>query len=89
MGLSHRFMSTSVPRVPMSIHEDKVMDYNKLNENLKIVRAAMGNKPLTLAEKIIYSHLDNPNVTHLSATTIHSRPSDLRRVVVVHRTPKP
>jgi len=61
MGLSHRFMSTSVPRVPMSIHEDKVMDYNKLNENLKIVRAAMGNKPLTLAEKIIYSHLDNPN----------------------------
>lgn len=57
---AQRFMS-SVPRVAMSIHEkDKVMDYNKLNTNLAAVRAAMGNKPLTLAEKVLYSHLDNP-----------------------------
>jgi len=55
-----RLMST-IPRVSMSIHEsDKVMDYNKLNTRLGAVRKPMGNKPLTLAEKIIYSHLDNP-----------------------------
>ncbi len=55
-----RLMAT-IPRVSMSIHEkDKIFDYNKLNDKLKVVRSAMGNKPLTLAEKIIYSHLDNP-----------------------------
>ena len=33
--------------------------YKKTNERLKVVRARL-NRPLTLAEKIIYGHLDDP-----------------------------
>ncbi|KAF2224401.1 aconitase family-domain-containing protein [Elsinoe ampelina] len=36
------------------------VNYAKMNENLNIVRQRL-NKPLTLAEKIIYSHLDDPH----------------------------
>ncbi len=34
--------------------------YQKLNENLKTVRKRLG-RPLTLAEKILYGHLDQPD----------------------------
>lgn len=34
--------------------------YQKLSENLQIIRQRL-NKPLTLTEKIIYSHLDDPH----------------------------
>ncbi|KAI5806236.1 putative aconitate hydratase mitochondrial precursor [Geopyxis carbonaria] len=36
------------------------IDYKKMSENLDIVRARL-NRPLTYAEKIIYSHLDDPH----------------------------
>ncbi|PSK42574.1 aconitate hydratase [Elsinoe australis] len=36
------------------------LNYAKMNENLNIVRQRL-NKPLTYAEKIIYSHLDDPH----------------------------
>ncbi|PNS21987.1 aconitate hydratase, mitochondrial [Sphaceloma murrayae] len=36
------------------------LNYAKMNENLSIVRQRL-NKPLTYAEKIIYSHLDDPH----------------------------
>lgn len=36
------------------------INYKKMSDNLAIVRGRL-NKPLTLAEKIIYSHLDNPH----------------------------
>lgn len=38
---------------------DKYINYQKLTENLKIVRDRL-QQPLTLAEKITYSHLDDP-----------------------------
>jgi len=34
--------------------------YASLEENLRVVRRKLGNKPLTLAEKIVYGHLDDP-----------------------------
>ncbi|KAI8997597.1 aconitate hydratase [Pilobolus umbonatus] len=37
--------------------------YAKLNSNLAIVRRILDNRPLTLAEKIVYSHLTNPEET--------------------------
>ena len=37
--------------------------YAKLNENLATVRRILNNRPLTLAEKIVYSHLTNPEET--------------------------
>ena len=37
------------------------INYAKMSENLSIVRQRMNNRPLTYAEKILYSHLDNPH----------------------------
>lgn len=36
------------------------INYQKMNENLNIVRQRL-NRPLTFAEKILYSHLDDPH----------------------------
>jgi aconitate hydratase len=36
------------------------INYKKMSENLAIVRSRL-NKPLTYAEKILYSHLDDPH----------------------------
>ncbi|PSN62828.1 mitochondrial aconitate hydratase [Corynespora cassiicola Philippines] len=36
------------------------VNYKKMSENLNIVRARL-NRPLTYAEKIVYSHLDDPH----------------------------
>ncbi|KAI9305096.1 aconitate hydratase [Cunninghamella echinulata] len=37
--------------------------YEKLHDNLSKVRRVLNNRPLTLAEKIVYSHLTNPEET--------------------------
>jgi len=48
-------------RVAMSIHEPETnLDYDRLEKNLQTVRQHL-QRPLNLAEKIVYSHLDNPN----------------------------
>ena len=52
--------SSSVPTAPLSVHEkDKRLPYPKIAERLSIVRAHLKG-PLTLAEKIVYGHLDQP-----------------------------
>lgn len=38
---------------------DKYLNYQHLEDNLKVVRDRL-NRPLTLSEKILYSHLDDP-----------------------------
>jgi aconitate hydratase len=40
--------------------EGNFINYKKMSENLEIVRARL-NRPLTYAEKILYSHLDDPH----------------------------
>ena len=37
--------------------------YNKLIQNLAHVRRILGDRPLTLAEKILYSHIHEPERT--------------------------
>ncbi|GFO33109.1 aconitate hydratase, mitochondrial [Plakobranchus ocellatus] len=45
---------------PMSRYEqDKFIDYDKLEHNVKVVKDRLG-RPLTLSEKILYGHLDDP-----------------------------
>ncbi|RUS89005.1 hypothetical protein EGW08_003252 [Elysia chlorotica] len=45
---------------PMSRYEpEKVIDYDKLEHKVKIVKDRLG-RPLTLSEKILYGHLDDP-----------------------------
>ncbi|CAH0522630.1 unnamed protein product [Peronospora belbahrii] len=56
--------SCSVP-VPLSVLDPKgspTIDqtYEKIEKKLHTVRKTTGNRPLTLAEKIIYGHLDDP-----------------------------
>ncbi|KAF3077870.1 Aconitate hydratase mitochondrial, partial [Orbilia oligospora] len=41
------------------------INYKKMSENLSIVRRRLNNKPLTLAEKVIYSHLDEPETQEI------------------------
>ncbi|CAH8592410.1 unnamed protein product [Schistosoma intercalatum] len=50
--------------VPLSKFEDKTLDYDKLEHNLNIVKDRLGH-PLTLAEKVLYSHLDNPKTANI------------------------
>ncbi|CAL8072565.1 unnamed protein product [Calicophoron daubneyi] len=43
----------------MSKFDQKELNYYKLEENLSVVKRKLG-RPLSLAEKILYSHLDDP-----------------------------
>lgn len=48
-------------QVPMSrLEQDRLINYEKMFEKLKIAKEAQGGRPLTLAEKIVFSHLDDP-----------------------------
>ncbi|RPB25523.1 putative mitochondrial aconitate hydratase [Terfezia boudieri ATCC MYA-4762] len=48
-------------KVEMNLWEKgNYINYRKMSDNLATVRGRL-NKPLTLAEKVIYSHLDNPH----------------------------
>merc|ERR1711887_213050 len=56
-----RWLSTSrIACVAMSKFDDNsVMPYEKLVKNLEVVKGRL-NRPMTLSEKILYSHLDEP-----------------------------
>ncbi|XP_041473274.1 aconitate hydratase, mitochondrial-like [Lytechinus variegatus] len=61
-GLRARLLQTSAAatQVAMSrFEQDKFINYEKLDANLKIVKDRL-QRPLTLSEKIVYGHLDNP-----------------------------
>ncbi|CAK9782524.1 putative aconitase [Cutaneotrichosporon oleaginosum] len=48
-------------QVPMSnLEKGKFINYQRIEDNLQIVRNRL-NAPLTLAEKIVYGHLDDPH----------------------------
>ena len=49
-------------------HTDLSQNYRTLDKNLKIVRERL-NRPMTLSEKILYSHLDDPINQVLKFTT--------------------
>eukprot|EP00301_Raphidiophrys_heterophryoidea_P027910 c9886_g1_i1.p1 GENE.c9886_g1_i1~~c9886_g1_i1.p1 ORF type:complete len:789 (-),score=217.91 c9886_g1_i1:166-2490(-) len=44
------------------------INYNKIDDNLKFVRKTL-NRPLTLAEKVVYGHLDDPTVKPVRGQT--------------------
>jgi len=52
-------------RVEMNnLEKGNYINYQKMSENLSIVRSRL-NRPLTFAEKILYSHLDDPHNAEL------------------------
>uniref|UniRef100_A0AC35TH13 Aconitate hydratase, mitochondrial n=1 Tax=Rhabditophanes sp. KR3021 TaxID=114890 RepID=A0AC35TH13_9BILA len=46
--------------VPISKFDTTTLPYEKLSKNVKIVKERLG-RPLTLSEKILYGHLDDPH----------------------------
>ncbi|XP_034113802.1 probable aconitate hydratase, mitochondrial [Drosophila albomicans] len=54
------YKSSKSDAVPMAnLEPDTVLPYKKLNENLECIRDRLDH-PLTLSEKILYSHLEDP-----------------------------
>lgn len=52
--------AAAAQKVAMSRFDtDQFIDYDKLEHNLKTVKKRL-NRPFTLSEKILYSHIDNP-----------------------------
>lgn len=47
-------------QVAMSKFDPEPLPYSKLADNLAIVKKRLG-RGMTLSEKVLYSHLDNPN----------------------------
>lgn len=48
------------------------LPYDKLAENLKVVKKRL-NRPLTLSEKVLYSHLDEPDKQEITRGTSYLR----------------
>ncbi|KAK5668233.1 Aconitate hydratase mitochondrial [Batrachochytrium dendrobatidis] len=58
--LRRNFASIADKKVALSnLEKDKYINYKRIEDNLKVVRDRLQH-PLTLAEKIVYGHLDNP-----------------------------
>ncbi|KAJ9127114.1 hypothetical protein QFC24_001349 [Naganishia onofrii] len=54
------FADTKVEMSPMEKGKGHFINYQRIEDNLKVVRDRL-NRPLTLSEKIVYGHLDNPH----------------------------
>ncbi|KAI9257727.1 aconitate hydratase [Helicostylum pulchrum] len=64
-SLSVRSYSLASKKVAMSNFEtDKYINYQRIEDNLKVVRKRL-NRPLTLSEKIVYGHLDDPETQEI------------------------
>ncbi|KAF2368031.1 Aconitase mitochondrial-like [Trinorchestia longiramus] len=58
-------LSAAAAKVAMSnLDSTSYMPYDKLQENLSIVKKRLG-RPMTLSEKVLYSHLDDPVTAEL------------------------
>lgn len=62
VSVKHRSLAT-----PTSLPEKDCTSitppYARLQQTLSVVRSLLGNRPLTLAEKILYSHIHEPETT--------------------------
>lgn len=69
----YRTSSALYGKVPLSkFDSDTYLPYEKLSSNLDVVKKRL-NRPLTLSEKILYSHLDNPNEQDIERGTSYLR----------------
>ncbi|KAI0374341.1 aconitate hydratase [Pilatotrama ljubarskyi] len=58
-----RSLATEAAALPHKDCSSITPPYPKLQQNLAVVRRILGNRPLTLAEKILYSHIHDPERT--------------------------
>ncbi|CEH13783.1 aconitate hydratase [Ceraceosorus bombacis] len=55
-----KLFSKKVDMSPMEKGKEFWTNYKRIDDNLKVVRSRL-NRPLTLSEKIVYGHLDDPH----------------------------
>lgn len=72
-----RALATHVP-LPEKDCSTITPPYARLVDNLNRVRAILNDKPLTLAEKILYSHIHEPEVTLAGKKSIRGEYLQLR-----------
>ncbi|CAK9802116.1 Aconitate hydratase, mitochondrial [Anthophora plagiata] len=66
-------LSFAAQKVAMSKFDStSYLPYDKLEENLNVVKKRL-NRPLTLSEKVLYSHLDEPNKQEIVRGTSYLR----------------
>ncbi|XP_043251465.1 aconitate hydratase, mitochondrial-like isoform X1 [Colletes gigas] len=66
-------LSSAAAKVAMSKFDStSYLPYDKLEENLKAVKRRL-NRPLTLSEKVLYSHLDDPSKQEIARGTSYLR----------------
>ncbi|XP_026473145.1 probable aconitate hydratase, mitochondrial [Ctenocephalides felis] len=66
-------LTAMASKVAMSkFDSDSYLPYGKLSENLKVVKKRL-NRPLTLSEKVLYSHLDEPEKQEIERGTSYLR----------------
>ncbi|KDN47571.1 aconitate hydratase [Tilletiaria anomala UBC 951] len=68
---------------PASAHPSRMPPYAKLLEQLAIVRALL-DRPLTLSEKILYSHIRNPEeaLSHIGRDTSNIRGKEYLKLTI-------
>ncbi|KAG7571528.1 hypothetical protein FFLO_00544 [Filobasidium floriforme] len=55
-----------VEMAPLETGKGHYINYKRIEDNLKIVRQRLNNAPMTLAEKIVYGHLDDAHNAEIS-----------------------
>ncbi|XP_051157711.1 aconitate hydratase, mitochondrial-like [Leptopilina boulardi] len=66
-------LTFAAAKVAMSkFDSSSYLPYEKLDSNLKIVKKRL-NRPLTLSEKVLYSHIDEPNKQDIERGTSYLR----------------
>lgn len=63
-------LTAAAAKVAMSKYDPNPLPYEKLAKTLETVKKRLG-RPLTLSEKVLYSHIDQP--TTQVGTQIHLR----------------
>lgn len=53
-------LAAAAAKVAMSKYDPNILPYDKLANTLDIVKKRLG-RPLTLSEKVLYSHIDQPD----------------------------
>ncbi|KAJ9586526.1 hypothetical protein L9F63_019823, partial [Diploptera punctata] len=65
-------LAAAASKVAMSKFDKDTLPYDKLQKNLDVVKKRL-NRPLTLSEKVLYSHIDEPATQDIERGTSYLR----------------
>ncbi|XP_018580347.1 probable aconitate hydratase, mitochondrial [Anoplophora glabripennis] len=65
-------LAAAAARVAMSKFDTEPLPYEKLTQTLQIIKKRL-NRPLTLSEKVLYSHIDQPDTQEIERGTSYLR----------------